>query len=84
MDSKFCLEWRYKRKGLLTIKWSILCGSKVSGGLQITNVQWENNTYLLRLTWEFAYGKTTWTTLMCLRFLKFKYQKNMFFKSSSI
>jgi len=38
-----------QKRGLLTIKLAILCGFKVNGGLQVTNIQLENKAYMLHL-----------------------------------
>jgi len=45
------------KQWLLNIKWSILYHFKVNGSLQVTNIPLENKTYLLCLSWKFAYGK---------------------------
>jgi len=66
MHSNFCLDSRYIKTGVITVKWSILCGSKVNDGLQVTTTKLESKTYLLCLVWEFAYDKMTWIKLKCI------------------
>jgi len=56
--------------GLLTVKWSILCGFKGNDDLQVTNIlQLEKKVYLLCLALKFAYDKMTWAKLTHIRFL---------------
>ena len=53
-------------------------------GLKINNLKYENNAYLLKLTWNFGYSNKPWFLLLKARVLKCKYQLSLAYRSSSI
>jgi len=44
------------KKGIATINCDKICSPLENGGLKIINLHHENNVYLLKLTWNFAYS----------------------------
>ena len=45
------------KKGIITVNWDTICSPIENGGLKIINLHHENNAYLLKLAWYFAYSK---------------------------
>ena len=62
------------KKGITTINWATLCSPFENGGLKIINLHHENNAYLLKLAWNFAYSNRPWPLLLKARVLKKKMQ----------
>jgi len=52
--------------------------------LKIINLHHENNAYLLKLVWNFAYNNRPWSFLLKVRVLKSKYEFKMVYRSSSL
>jgi len=50
--------------------------------LKIINPHHENNAYLLKLAWNFAYSNMSWSFLLKARVLKSKYEFKMAYRSS--
>jgi len=44
------------KKGIIIVNWDTICSPFENGGLKIINLRHENNAYLLKLTWNFAYS----------------------------
>jgi len=55
-----------------------------NGGLKIINLCHENNAYLFKLAWNFAYNNMPWSFLLKARVLKSKYKFRMVYRSSSL
>jgi len=64
--------------------WAKIYSYLENGGLKIINLHHENNVYLRKLAWNFAYSKKPWFFLMKARVLKSKYKFRMLYRSSSI
>lgn len=71
------------KQGLATVNWSKICASNNEGSLKVTNLHIENNAYLLKLAWNFAYSKEPWTLLKA-RFHIYKYHMIIIYSSFSI
>jgi len=52
--------------------------------LKVINLHHENNAYLLKLAWDFAYSNMPWSLLLKARVLKSKYEFRMVYRSSSL
>ena len=72
------------KKGIATVKWDTICSPLENGGLKIINLHHENNAYLLKLAWNFAYSNKPWSLLLKARILKSKYEVRMVYRSSSL
>jgi len=72
------------KKGIATANWAKICSPLENGCLKIINLHHENNAYLLKLAWNFAYSNKPWYFLLKARVLKSKYKLRMVYKSSSI
>jgi len=72
------------KKDITTVNWVKICSPLENGGLKINNLQYENNVYLLKLTWNFSYSNKPWSFLLKARVLKSKYQLRLACRSSSI
>jgi len=46
------------------INWAKIFSSLENEGMKINNFQYENNAYLLKLTWNFAYSNKPWSFLL--------------------
>jgi len=57
------------KKGIATVNWVTLCSPFENGGLKIINLNHENNAYLLKLAWNFAYSNRPWSLVLKARFL---------------
>ena len=44
------------KKGIATVNWATLCSPFENDNLRIINLHHENNVYLLKLAWNFAYS----------------------------
>jgi len=58
------------KKGIATVNWGKICSPLEDGGLNIINLHHENNAYLLKLAWNFAYSNIPWSLLLKARVLK--------------
>ena len=72
------------KKGIATVNWAKICSSLEDGGLNIINLHYENNAYLLKLAWNFAYSNKPWSLLLKARVLKSKSEFIMVYRSSSL
>jgi len=72
------------KKGIATVNWDTICSPFENGGLKIINLHHENNAYLLKLAWNFAYNNKPWSLLYKARVLKSKYKFRMVYRSSSL
>ena len=72
------------KKVIATVNWATICCPLENGGLKIINLHRENNAYLLKLAWNFAYSNKPWSFLLKSRVLKSKYKLRMVYRSSSI
>jgi len=61
---------------------SSICSPLENGGLKIINLHHENNAYLLKLVWHFAYNNKPWSLLLKAKVLKLKYKFRMVYRSS--
>ena len=52
--------------------------------MKIINLHHENNAYLLKLAWNFAYSNRSWSLLLKDRVLKSKYKFRVVYRSSSL
>jgi len=52
--------------------------------LNIINFRHENNTYLLKFAWNFAYSSRPWSFLLKAKVLKSKYEFRMVYRTSSL
>lgn len=68
----------------MTVNWSRVCAQKSYGGPQVTNILVENNAFLIKLAWDFAYSDFAELELMRKRFLKLKYKKCVVYHFSLI
>jgi len=73
-----------KKKGIATVNWALICSPLENGSLNIINLHDENNVYLLKFAWNFAYGNKPWSFLLKVRVLKSKYEFRMVYISSSL
>ena len=44
------------KKSITIVNWAMICSPLENGGLKIINLHHENNAYLLKLAWNFAYS----------------------------
>ena len=58
------------KKGITKVNWVKICSPLENEELNIYNLQYENNAYLLKLTWNFAYTNKPWSLLLKARVLK--------------
>jgi len=65
------------KKGITTVNWATICSPLEDGGLKIINLHHENNAYLLKLSWNFAYSIRPWSLVLKARVLKSKYEFRM-------
>ena len=72
------------KKGIATVNWGKICSHLEDGGLNIINLHHENNAYLLKLAWNFAYSDKPWSLLLKARVLKSKYEFRTVYRSSSL
>jgi len=72
------------KKGIVTMNWVTICSPLENGGLKIINLLHENNAYLLKLAWDFAYSNRPWSFLLKSRVLKSKYEFRMVYRSLSL
>jgi len=72
------------KKGITTVNWGMICSPLENRGLKIINLHHENNAYLLKLAWNFAYSNGHWSLLLKARVLKSKYEFRMIYRSSSL
>jgi len=72
------------KKGKTTVNWATLCSPFENDGLKIINLHQENNVYLLKLAWNFAYSNRPWFLLLKAGILKSKYELRMVYRSSSL
>jgi len=72
------------KKGIATVNWVAICSPFENGGLKIINLHHENNAYLLKLAWNFAYSNRPWSFLLKAKILKSKYEFRMVYRSSSL
>ena len=56
---KFYLADDILKKGITTVNWATICSPLENGGLKIINLRHENNAYLLKFAWNFAYSNNT-------------------------
>jgi len=77
------MDWDIMKKGISTINWTTICSPLENGGLKIINLHHENNAYLLKLFWNFAYSNKSWSLLLKANVLKSKYVFKMVYRSSS-
>ena len=63
------------------MNWNTICSPIENGGLKIINLRHENNVYLLKFAWKFAYSNIPWSFLLKVRVLKSKYDFRMVYKS---
>jgi len=73
-----------KKKGIKIVNWAKICSPLKHEGLKIINLHHENNVYLLKLAWNFAYSNKSWSLLLKAKVLKSKYKLIMVYRSSSI
>jgi len=66
------------------VNWKTICSPIENKGLKIINFRHENNAYLLKLAWNFAYSNKHWSFLLKVRVLKSKYNFRMVYRSSSL
>ena len=66
------------------MNWDTICSLLENGGLKIVNLRHENNAYLLKFAWNFAYCNMPWSFLLKVRILKSKYEFRMVYRSSSL
>ena len=66
------------------MNWDTICSPLENGGLKIINLRCENNAYLLKFAWNFAYSNMPWSLLLKARVLKSKYEFRMVCRSSSL
>jgi len=52
------------------VNWDTICSPIENGGLKIINLRHENNAYLLKLAWNFAYSNKPWSFLLKAKILK--------------
>jgi len=52
------------KKGIATVNWVMLCSPFENDGLKIINLHHENNVYLLKLAWNFAYSNKPWSLFL--------------------
>jgi len=57
------------KKGIATVNWAKIRSPLKNGGLKIFNHRHENNVYLLKLAWNFAYSNKSWSLLLKAEFL---------------
>jgi len=72
------------KKGIVTVNWDTICSPLENGSLKIINLRHENNTYLLKLAWNFVYSNMPWSFLLKARVLKSKYEFRMVYRSPSL
>lgn len=72
------------RKGHSTINQAKLYYFFSDGGLNVTNLQVENNAYFLQFACNFTSNNNVWSLLLKAKFIMSKNQKNLSYKSSSI
>ena len=63
------------------VNWAKICSLFENGGLKINNLLYENNAYLLKLTWNFAYSNKPWSLLLKVKVLKSNYQLRLTYRS---
>ena len=66
------------------MNWDTICFSLDNRGLKIINLRYENNAYLFKLAWNFAYSNMPWSFLLKVRVLKSKYEFRIVYKYSSL
>jgi len=71
-------------KGITTVSWAKICSHFENGGLKIINLHRENNAYLFKFTWTFAYSNKPWSFLLKAKVLKSKYKLRMIYRFSFI
>jgi len=79
---KFIWTGDILKKGIVTVNWDTIFSPLDNGGLKIINLCRENNAYLLKLAWNFAYSNKAWYFLLKVRVLKSKYEFRMVYRSS--
>ena len=72
------------KKGITTVDRTKICCPLENGGLKIINLHHENNAYLLKFSWNFAYRNKLWSFLLKAKVLKSKYKLRIVYRSSSI
>jgi len=45
-------------KGITIVNWALICSPLENGGLKMIKLHHENNVYLLKLVWNFAYPES--------------------------
>jgi len=66
------------------MNWDTIFSPLENEGLKNINLPHENNAYLLKLAWTFAYSNNPWSLLLKVRVLKSKYEFRMVYRSSSL
>jgi len=69
---------------IVIVNWDMICSPLENGGLKIINLRHENNAYLFKLAWNFAYSNKPWSFLLKVRDLKSKYDFRMIYRSFSL
>jgi len=69
------------KKGITIVNWAMICSPTENGGLKIINLHHENNAYLLKFAWKFAYSNMSWSFLLKVRIFKSKYDFIMVYRS---
>jgi len=72
------------KKDIATVNWAKHCSPLKNGNLKIINLHHENNAYLLKFAWNFAYSNKLWSLLLKARVLKSKYKLRVVYRSSFI
>ena len=72
------------KKCIATVNWGKICSPLEDGGLNIIILHHENNAYLLKLAWNFAYSDKPWSLLLKAWVLKSKYEFRTVYRSSSL
>jgi len=66
------------------VNWDTICSALKDGGLKIINLHHENNAYLLKLAWNFAYSNKPWSFLLKARVLNVEPSGVQCFEESKI
>ena len=72
------------KKGITTFNWTTICSSLKNGDVKIINIHHENNSYLFKLAWNFAYSNRPWSFLLKDMVLKSKHEFRMVYRFSSL
>ena len=84
VERNFIWTGNILKKGITIVNWATICSSLENRGLKIINLHRENNAYLLKLAWNFAYSNKPWSSLLKTRVLKSKYDFRMIYRFSSL